>query len=67
MGVGALMEWVAAFLLGAVVVAVVGGLAYLAIENPEGFSVVAAFIVLSFLVGWGLARWTGWWGAWVRG
>lgn len=61
------MEWVLAFLIGGIVVAVVGGLVSLAIENPEGFSVVAAFIILSFLVGWGLAHWFGWWGAWTRG
>lgn len=61
------MEWVAAFLLGAVVVFAIGGLVYLASDDPELFGWIAAFIALSFLVGWGLANWTGWWGAWTHG
>lgn len=60
------MEWVAAFIVGAFIVGVVGGLIYLALGDPELFAKIAAFITLSFLVGWGLAHWFGWWEAWSR-
>lgn len=61
------MEWVAALIVGALVVGVIYGLAYLASDDPQLFGWIAAFTLLSLLVGWGLAHWFGWWEAWTRG
>lgn len=59
------MEWFLAFLVGALVVGVVAFIIFLAIEDPELFSWVVTFFILSFFVGWGVAHLFGWWGAWT--
>lgn len=61
------VAWILAFLIGAFIIAAIGGLILWIGESPDEAPWVIAFLIGSVLVGWLIANWFGWWDAWVYG